>query len=93
MSDTHDPFKRGPYTVGVRATECTDRVRHRILSVELYYPAIHAAAGRDLDPMTQATFLPPGGFTGTTLKRQAAVDGAEELPGDWPLILDRKSVV
>jgi len=82
-----DPFLRGAHPVGVVTRRWTDGSRGRTLPVEIYYPAADAYAGQDLDPRTQDEFLPPGGFTGTQPKKQAAVRDAKERPGSHPVVL------
>jgi dienelactone hydrolase len=84
---TYDPFIRGIHPAGVRSVEWTDKSRDRTLPIEIYYPASSANEGRDRDPNMQDTFLPPGGFTGTARRKQAAVRDADESPGNFPVIV------
>ena len=52
----HDPFSRGSFAVGVRAVQLRDASRDRPLPVELWYPAVDAERGRDLDPASRDHF-------------------------------------
>ena len=57
----YDPFARGPYPVGVRTIDLVDRSRDRTLPTEIWYPAIAAHQGQDLDPGTRDRYtLMPG---------------------------------
>jgi predicted dienelactone hydrolase len=53
----YQPFKRGPFPVGVRTIKLTDSARTgRVLPVEVYYPAAEAVRGLDISK--QDVFLP-----------------------------------
>ncbi|MGH7895175.1 MAG: alpha/beta hydrolase family protein, partial [Candidatus Binatia bacterium] len=80
---TYDPFRRGPFAVGVRTTSLIDADRDRPLAVEVWYPADAAHAGADLaaDTQDRYEFLP--GLPTTT---QDAVRDATPTRGRFPLV-------
>jgi predicted dienelactone hydrolase len=80
----YDPFKRGPYPVGVKTYEFTDPKRERRLPVECWYPATDAFKGKDLDRETQDRFVLMPAFP---KMRQAAVRDAEAADGVFPLVV------
>lgn len=81
-TETYDPFARGLHPVGVRSETWRDAARGRSLDVEIWYPALDAYAGQDLDEATRDNFVVPGlsGEEGATAP-QSAVRDAEALPG------------
>lgn len=77
MSETYDPFGRGPFPVGVRTVDVTDPARARTLPVEVWYPAAAQYAGSDRDPTRWDTYeVLPGAPTA----HQEAVRDAEPAP-------------
>lgn len=80
----YDPFSRGPYPVGVCTVDVRDRVRDRALPTEIWYPAIAAHQGQDLDPdlRDRYTLLP-----GAPPAYQLAVRDAPARIGGFPLLL------
>jgi predicted dienelactone hydrolase len=82
---SYDPFARGAAPVGVRTIELCDESRGgRTLTVELWYPAIEAYRGQDLDDATRDrfTFAP-----GQPEAVQSAVRNADPAEGRFPLIV------
>lgn len=80
----YDPFARGPFPVGVRTFTLRDHPRNdRTLPVEVWYPAMDAHAGADLDTRQDTYEMLPG------LPRvtQEAVRDAEPRSGRYPLVL------
>jgi hypothetical protein len=43
----YDPFRRGPFPVGVRTAALVDPTRDRSLAIEIWYPADRAHAVDD----------------------------------------------
>jgi len=82
--ERYDPFKRGPYPVGVRTVHAPDSARNRRFPCEIWYPAAAEHTGQDQAPTTQDTFTVP---LGSTLRHQLAVRSAVAQPGSFPLIL------
>jgi dienelactone hydrolase len=84
QTNEYDPFIRGPFPVGVRTIEARDKVRDRLFTCEIWYPAAAQHAGQDIAPETQDFFtVPPG----DTLRSQMAVSDAAAQPGTYPLII------
>jgi dienelactone hydrolase len=82
---SYDSFARGPAPVGVRTIELHDESRGgRTLTVELWYPAMDAYRGQDLDDATRDRFPIALGIPDGV---QDAVRGAEPAVGRFPLIL------
>jgi hypothetical protein len=79
---SYNPFARGPYPVGVRTIGLHDESRgDRLISVELWYPAIGAYRGMDLESATCDRFeIAPGIPEGV----QHAVRDAEPSTGPYP---------
>ena len=83
-ASSYDPFARGPLPVGVHTFEVTDSSRERTLPVEFWYPATDAHAGQDLDPAQQDRYT---AMPGAPEAAQAAVRGAAQRPGRFPLVV------
>ena len=81
---SYDPFLRGSHPVGVVTHEWTDESRERTLPVEVWFPAVAAHAGQDLDPEFQDRFQPMPMAPAT---QQAAVRDAGPVEGVHPLVL------
>jgi len=80
---SYDPFCRGVHPVGVVTFQSKDEARARELPLEIWYPAVEAERGRDLDPRSQATYRP---LLATAPLCQAAVRDAEAAPGPHPVV-------
>ncbi len=79
----YDPFERGRQPVGVRSAELIDDSRERKLGIEVWYPAVEAVRGQDLDRETQDRFETMSGFRSL---RQPAVRDAGVTEGSFPLV-------
>lgn len=83
-SSPYDPFRRGPHPVGVKTIELCDSARDdRRFDIELWYPAVNAVRGLDLDERSQDKFELAPGFE----QSQAAVRDAAVRLGSFPLIV------
>lgn len=81
----YDPFNRGSAPVGVRTIVLRDETRGgRALEVELWYPAVEAYRGQDLDPATQDRFEAAPGLPRIA---QCAVRDTEPAGEKLPLLL------
>jgi predicted dienelactone hydrolase len=80
---TYDPFRRGPFPVGVRTVDMTDPARQRPLTIELWYPATDAHAGQDLAAASQDTYDLLPGFPPAS---QEAMRDAALRAGTFPLV-------
>lgn len=82
--DAYDPFLRGSHPVGVVTHEWTDESRARTLPVEVWFPAVSAHSGQDLDPEYQDRFqsMPMAPTT-----QQAAVRDAAPVEEAHPLVV------
>lgn len=83
MSQTYDPFERGPHPVGVRTLTFTDAARDRTLPVEVWYPAADTHAGQDRDPEHWDTF----DLLADTVRQEAVRDAAPAPLAGAPLIV------
>jgi predicted dienelactone hydrolase len=82
---SYDPFVRGAAPVGVRTIELRDDpAAPRLVPVEIWYPAIAAYAGADLDDARRDRFTVTSVFPEAV---QSAVRDAEPLRGEFPLFL------
>jgi dienelactone hydrolase len=80
----YDPFRRGPFPVGVCTLQLADEAREgRLLPVEIWYPAGDAHAGQDVAVGTRDAYDLIPGFPPLT---QDAVRDAAPRAGHWPLI-------
>jgi predicted dienelactone hydrolase len=79
----YDPFRRGPFTVGVRTSHLVDRERDRPLPVEVWYPADAAHVGADLAADTKDRYELLPGLPEST---QDAVRDARSADGRFPLV-------
>lgn len=80
---TYNPFKRGPWPVGVRTIQIDDSERAQTLTVEIWYPAAERYRGQDLDPATRDQFTIDRDLPEMT---QDAVRDAAAAPGRFPLV-------
>jgi predicted dienelactone hydrolase len=80
----YDPFRRGPFPVGVRTVPLADSARaHRSLPTEIWYPTTDAYAGQDVAAASRDNYELMPGFP---LVWQEAVRDAGARPGSYPLI-------
>jgi predicted dienelactone hydrolase len=83
MSESYEPFSRGPFPVGVRSFAIVRGERRP--QVELWYPADDSFAGADVDPARRDMFQM---MPGVPVTPQAAVRDAAVRPGArWPLVV------
>lgn len=80
---SYDPFRRGPFAVGVRTTSLVDVARDRPLTIEVWYPADAAHAGADLAHATKDRYELLPGLPPAT---QDAVRDALPAAGRFPLV-------
>ncbi len=80
----YDPFVRGRFPVGVKTFQAHDKLRDRLFSCEVWYPAAAHHAAQDLQGNTQDRFIPR---LGTTEQRQSALRDAAVHAGTYPLII------
>jgi dienelactone hydrolase len=81
----YDPFRRGPFPVGVRTAALVDPTRDRSLAIEIWYPADRAHAGADTaDEIKDRYELIPG--LGT-VPQDAVRDARPAAEGRFPLIV------
>jgi dienelactone hydrolase len=81
---TYDPFARGPFPAGVRTLQLSDaRRQHRLLPIEIWYPAADAYAGQDLAASSRDTYDLLPGFPPAS---QDAVRDAAGRTGSYPLV-------
>src|SRR5262249_19714316 len=81
---TYDPFQRGPFPAGVRTANTTDAARqHRPLTIELWYPATDAYAGKDVAESSRDAYDLLPGFPPAW---QEAVRDAAPRSGSYPLV-------
>ncbi len=80
----YTPFVRGQFPVGVRTIQALDKLRNRLFSCEIWYPATEQYAGQDISSQTQDFFTIN---LGSTAQSQMAVRNAIAMAGNYPLIL------
>jgi predicted dienelactone hydrolase len=81
----YDPFRRGPFPVGVRTLELCDETRGaRRVGVEIWYPASAAHRGQDMDDEIRDRYRAAPGLAE---RRQSAVRGAAPARGPVPFVL------
>jgi dienelactone hydrolase len=80
---SYDPFRRGPFAVGVRTAALVDDARERPLPTEVWYPADDAHLGADLDDTTRDRFETIPGMPEVV---QDAVRDAMPRAGRFPLV-------
>jgi dienelactone hydrolase len=81
---SYDPFRRGPFAVGVRTASLTDPERGRPLAIEVWYPADDVHTGADLDDATRDRFEAIPGLPAVV---QDAVRDARPRAGRFPLVV------
>ncbi|MHA2394142.1 MAG: alpha/beta hydrolase family protein [Promethearchaeota archaeon] len=87
----YDPFKRGPFPVGVISQELAVPKGERIVPTEIWYPATDEYQGQDLSEETKDKYpmmdpIPPG-WLGPEFATQDAVRDANLREGSFPLII------
>ena len=80
---SYDPFRRGPFAVGVRSAGLVDAERDRPLPIEVWYPADDAHAGADLADDTKDRYELYPGLPALT---QDAVRDATPRRDRFPLV-------
>jgi predicted dienelactone hydrolase len=81
---SYDPFERGAFPVGVRSASLVDETRERPLTLEVWYPATDAWAGRDCDETRCDHYETLPGFPKVA---QLAARDAEPREGRFPLVV------
>lgn len=74
---SYDPFRRGPFAVGVRTANLLDADRERPLAIEVWYLATDAHTGADLADRTKDRYEISPGLPAST---QDAVRDATPRP-------------
>lgn len=87
----YDPFKRGPFPVGVISQDIPVPKEERIIPTEIWYPATDKYMGQDLSEETKDKYVTmdplPSFWDGPEYLIQNAIRDAKLREGSFPLIV------